>query len=598
MINSYFHFFLLIIITRHVNTTHLRPCLQPPCPPLLPTTSLRHSNVPSLPSITSLPTQHAETSIEFIRRLRRKARIRHKLHRVLNIKLKPAISKPTPIPTPKPKPKPIPNTTVIPSKPIPTPSLAPSPQKSPPTPLPQPLPPMSTCPPNTVSIPCNKVCIVHDSIKLTTSCDTTKTFPTILKIGGELILINTSLPTHSNVMHQATIIDPHTDDTIAFNVPYLGRSSCETNVIEICVPIDPKICLLDGLNEYLLLDPCINTLDQSVFVRTSKSWSDLNVLTGDMVRIDEIEYVVETPRDDHVVTISHPWHLSNKTATTSNSSNSNLNCTTTAYRKKKETMLWNDRPVMSCCISTTMNSNIGTITGKLKNQINNNGDNNNGNDENDKLKVKIGDVIGIRNEAFRIIDIQEDEIETYVTFSDVSKRTTCTGMIPKLIDTCQQLTGQAVLSFNSSIVVTTNDLSNQLQSKDRVAFDSSSYSGTGLTTETWSINNEGVTKNGFDLSSIWERSNTGYLNIYQCSTSTCESVVENCPKVILKKGTTLVNTECDISTVLEKDDDLLLCGVLHKISEISINGDTITLVHPWLGRRSGESMYQDAKRSK
>ena len=66
--------------------------------------------------------------------------------------------------------------------------------------------------------------------------------------------------------------------------------------------------------------------------------------------------------------------------------------------------------------------------------------------------------------------------------------------------------------------------------------------------------------------------------------------VENCPKVILKKGTTLVNTECDISTVLEKDDDLLLCGVLRKISEISINGDTITLVHPWLGRRSGESM--------
>ena len=107
--------------------------------------------------------------------------------------------------------------------------------------------------------------------------------------------------------------------------------------------------------EYVLLDPCVNLLEGSVFVRTSMSWDDLKVRTGETVRINDVNYVVETPRDAKVVTISNPWKPNNvrekvvtAEETNNNSKNNSTNCTASAYRMRRglEHVTFQK---MSCC---------------------------------------------------------------------------------------------------------------------------------------------------------------------------------------------------------------------------------------------------------
>ena len=382
---------------------------------------------------------------------------------------------------------------------------------------------------------------------------------------------------------RANIVDPFTEDTITSSVPYDGANEGCTDLV-MCINQNEKLCLHEGEEEYSLLDPCVNTLDKSVFVRTSQSWTDLGIRTGETIRIDDVDYVVETPRDDHVVTVSHPWRRKKQQNATTFYVNGTIggNCTTRAYRQRATivSQQWHDRPILPCCIATSVGSNIALVSGKLKDHI------------------SVDMVLGVRGEAFRILDLESVMVtdEMHITLSATSIHSSCSGMMPRQLDQCTKLPGRAVLTFNSTSVVTTNDLSKLLQPRDRILFGHPELSVEKLFTV--SGMDGGVTKHGFDLPQPWMNADTGTLLLYKCdmeSKEKCEQVGEkDCPRVVLRKDEAVVTTECDISGELEIGDEISLCGVVHEISFVAPTGDRMTLANPWKGRNADPSVEEDS----
>jgi hypothetical protein len=578
--------------------------------------SLRHSDVLSSSDPINkykLNTQHASVedtsdSMQFIHRLRREVRTHTHTKTLFHVNL-PSRSTQNPFPSPTSSPiiKPISQQSIV----VPSPLLqAPSPRPTTTTPSPSsviiqaPLTPpkqvIPSCPAGTTLAPCT-VCTYIGSTSLSTDCDTRKIFG--IDVGSDIILINASISNNdSSTLHQTNIImntfvvSPHTSETITIGSPYSNlndRSKKEDQIcgINLCVSLqEHKTCETSDVknNLYTLLDPCVQMLDGSVFVRTSSSWTSLGVRTGDTVRIDSVDYVVETPRDDYIVTISHPWmkkgpknnnnKSSNLSSITAITNRSDGNCTTIAYKRNDITINKNiveNHAQMPCCISTFKGSKVGVVTGSLVNNM------------------KLNQIIRVRDEIFHIADIMENNnpmSSLRVILSSASRRPTCQGMIPRLIDSCTPIIDvHALLSYNSTTVVTTQfgstDIQNVLHAGDRISFDNPNdfENEHTLGIVTWIVGSGGVTASGFELTEPWSSTflrydtsdnsirtnknkignNNGTLNMYKCEgtatsgTHSCDPIVDDdsgnnrCQDVTMIRGDVNVKSLCDMTGKVE-----------------------------------------------
>jgi hypothetical protein len=461
-------------------------------------------------------------------------------------------------------------------------------------------------------------------------------------------LINTSIPNKGNsssssrgIEHQPNVlmatfvVDPHTSQTITMGAPYYNMNNVGHRTqddmdtqqklcgIHFCTSNqEQKTCETKDVenNLYSMLDPCVQLLDGSVFVRTSSSWTTLGVRTGDTIRIDKVDYVVETPRDDSIVTISHPWtNKINATFTNRTNNVTNNNCTSVAY--KRSTITGNDKniitnhPTMPCCISTSKGSRQAKVAGRLSKEI------------------RPSQIIRIRDEIFRIekmsaVDESATDPTLTVLLSSPSKRTSCQGMIPRLIDTCVLLPGiHATLSLHSTTVITTSIddnsstvdtpyLDSHLHTGDRIYFDNpyDMAHSHSLGISTWEVGAGGVTADGFEMTEPWtspflteegdrtghgsSNKNNGTLMMYKCiqtttgPSPTCDPVMEDdmqenrCQDVTMVRGEVEVNVEsqCDLTGKIDIGDEIQLCGVVYRI--VTFQKTTITLNRPWMGRPS------------
>ena len=362
--------------------------------------------------------------------------------------------------------------------------------------------------------------------------------------------------------------------------------------------------------DYVLLDPCVNLLEGSVFVRTSTSWDDLKVRTGDTVRIHNVNYVVETPRDGKIVTISHPWKQrpaaelveKEKNEKNNKSANRNINnvtnCTASAYRMRRGLDHVTFQK-MSCCMSTRKGSDRMLITGKLREEVHE------------------GQVLKSRGRTFRVFDkatlnddhkgVEEEEEEEEeegalsMQMSSVSTQSTCQGMTPRLVEDCTRIPGRTVLTFNSTNVVTTEDTSMKLEFGDHVSFDvdvnhehqRSTLSPQNISAPLQFTVSSTVTKRGYDISEPWRRPNTGHLVAYRCSAASpgsrepgqrCDFISERCRNVVMDVGSKEISTtgECDVTESVEIGDVLRLCGEMYMVMRTSPSG--LWLDHAWRGR--------------
>ena len=471
---------------------------------------------------------------DFIRRLRRHVKKRHRLPK-LDVHLAPPPPKPPP---PRRLPPPIPLSKAPRPMPLPSkPHLAPAPQPVSPAPsglapisVPAPAPTASApspksppeCPAGTTPLPVT-LCVRHSSPVTTSSCDAQPIF----NVGTGLLLLD---GTASSIRSFSSVVaGPISDSVVTLATPYNGSSACGI------VP-----CLLDrtcadeddNSEAFEVLDPCGNALNGSVFLRTSRSWAR-DVRTGDTIRIGGTDYVVETPRDDHVVTLSHPYHGPSR------------NCSIVLRRSASAAAEAGLAP-LPCCLSTRAGSRNATATPKLFAALN------------------AGDVVRVRGTTLQIVELHPATAAAAaaVLLSTPWDGPTCEAMVARSVASCTALPGRVALVHGSSRVATDTDFRDNLQLGDIVAFES-------LPPGTFRVVNSTVTAWDFELneepypakdphSAVPDdetEQDSPLVHAYKCAQKaapTCEKI-GSC-QIVLTPGSTVGRTPCDLSTAVDVGD--------------------------------------------